>query len=412
MCRLNEQQISDISARLKADQICYSHLFEDLLDHICCDIEDKIEHGIDYNSAYKSVFEKIGLCGLKEIQEATIFYVKLNLIVMKKFMNVMAIAGTILLALTLVFKTMHWPGGSMLMFLGFLVIFLGFFPIGLLNLKKELSLDFLSRKFFMYLIGFITFVETGAALMFAAMQWPGTKYLTIISWALMLFLFFPMLFIQVLKNEKNRIINLGLVIFAFIFIIINIVGSYNKQVSPYNTVSYTLITQELNYYKTAIEDEYILMRKENPRVIDTLSQLVNALESVEQIVNKYQEGILNGETDVYVVSQKFMHKSNIDPWNDNSFRELKTAINNYSVVAMKFSNENKTLKHLIENKLGTGPQTDKLFGNSCMSWEMRTFMSPGTPVGIYTNLQHILKDTYMIKYEVVRNLSKRLAPEL
>jgi hypothetical protein len=94
MYHLSPDEISLVSKRLKADEINYSHLFDDLLDHVCCDIEGYINRGMSYQEASEKTYKQIGLNGLKEIQEATIFYVKLNLIVMKKLMNVLAVVGT------------------------------------------------------------------------------------------------------------------------------------------------------------------------------------------------------------------------------------------------------------------------------------------------------------------------------
>ncbi len=91
MCSLTKRQIEEISTNLHHAGVNYSHLFEDLLDHICCDIESLMLQNMDYKKAYRIVFDKIGFNGLEKIQETTIFYVKLNLMMMKKTMYVLAI---------------------------------------------------------------------------------------------------------------------------------------------------------------------------------------------------------------------------------------------------------------------------------------------------------------------------------
>ena len=83
MCHLNNKQISEITSKLKEEEITYSHLFEDLLDHVCCDVEKEMQQGLKYKEALNNVYDKIGLNGLRKIQEATIFYVKFNLLIMK-----------------------------------------------------------------------------------------------------------------------------------------------------------------------------------------------------------------------------------------------------------------------------------------------------------------------------------------
>jgi hypothetical protein len=76
---------------------------------------------------------------------------------------------------------MHWPGGSMLFFLGSLTLFLGFFPTALLGIRKELKLGFFSKEFAVYVVGFIALFVSGAAILFSMMHWPGARYLIVTS---------------------------------------------------------------------------------------------------------------------------------------------------------------------------------------------------------------------------------------
>ena len=212
---LSQEQISSISGKLKEEGINYSHLFEDLLDHVCCDIEICMQEGLNYTQSSKKTFKRIGLKGLIEIQEATIFYVKLNLVIMKKLMNVLAIIGTVVLTIGLLFKSMHWPGGSILFFLGSITLFLGFFPTALLSLRKELKIAVFSKQFLVYLLGFLSLFATGAAVLFSTMHWPGARIIIVSSWILMMFVFFPIVFYQIIKSEKNKIVSLSLAISSF-----------------------------------------------------------------------------------------------------------------------------------------------------------------------------------------------------
>ena len=112
MHSLTNKQVNAISTKLDKAGINYSHLFDDLLDHICCEVEAYMRQNKSYSNACDIVFKKIGFNGLEKIQETTIFYVKLNLMIMKKLMNVLAIAGTGILAAGLLFKFNHWEGAN------------------------------------------------------------------------------------------------------------------------------------------------------------------------------------------------------------------------------------------------------------------------------------------------------------
>jgi hypothetical protein len=58
MYHLSPDEISLVSKRLKADEINYSHLFDDLLDHVCCDIEGYINRGMSYQEASEKHINK------------------------------------------------------------------------------------------------------------------------------------------------------------------------------------------------------------------------------------------------------------------------------------------------------------------------------------------------------------------
>jgi hypothetical protein len=179
MQHLNEEHITAISNLVHEHEITYSHLADDLIDHICCDIETLMLQGMNYPQASKEIFEKIGLNGLKEIQEATIFYVKFNLLIMKKLMNVLAYSGLSIFICGLLFKFNHWPGGSFLVLISFLLLFLGYLPTALLSIKKENKTKLFSRQHLPYLVGFVTIIETGTSLLFTIFHWPGAQLLIV-----------------------------------------------------------------------------------------------------------------------------------------------------------------------------------------------------------------------------------------
>jgi hypothetical protein len=403
MCRLTEAQISDISNRLNKDRIDFSHLYDDLLDHICCEIESLMEQGTDYTKAYQLVFNKIGLNGLKEIQEATIFYVKLNLIVMKKVMNVLAITGTSILVVSQIFKINHWPGGSILLFLGFLVLLFGFFPFALLSLRKDLSTGLFSKKFVVYLIGFVCLVETGAAFLFTSMHWPGGNYLMIISWVLLMLVFFPLLFVMVIRSNQNRIINISLAIFALMFIGSSIVQTYNRMTNPMNTSEFAFISDELEYYQ-AIANKEIESISQNKldSLTDKLQKFNATFTGLEETITKYQKTLLNGKPDIYEVSQSILHKTPMNPEYDNRLQTLKESIITFNSDAQALCGTNAELAKFINSKFGLNPSSVKDFDNSGLMWEKRYFS--GNETSFYTGLERILKDAYQVKSEIIRNL--------
>ncbi|MFN8206882.1 MAG: hypothetical protein U0T82_05660, partial [Bacteroidales bacterium] len=68
MDSLSLYQIEQISRDVRREDISFSHLLEDLIDHVCCDVEYEMEHGLSFSDAYLKVKQKIGLHGLQKIQ--------------------------------------------------------------------------------------------------------------------------------------------------------------------------------------------------------------------------------------------------------------------------------------------------------------------------------------------------------
>lgn len=392
MHNLNEEQIFDISNRLKADEISFSHLFDDLLDHVCCDVETYMQQGKSYGEAKNIVYNEIGLNGLREIQEATVLYVKFNLLRMKKLMKVMSLVGTPLLLAGLLFKIMHWPGASILFLLGSILLFLGYFPIALLIVRKEKKLNFFSKDFLIYIVGLIVIVETGLAMLFTSLHWPGATVHTIVSVSTMMLVFFPMLVFRILKSERNRIVNLSITLFAFLFSGFFFLVGYIQSTSIYNVIDNVSITEELNYYKTLLHPIEISSETDN--------ELVNAREDVEHYITQYKTVVLGEHESIY---QKVLHiktQQQIDCFYDNSFTSLKAAIQTFQTEALLLADGNEQLSKYIEMKLSTDPT--RIDGYGEIGWNKRMFNGPAGENHIYISLNKLLLTIYQVEYELLR----------
>ncbi|MEP0369004.1 MAG: hypothetical protein ABJN36_05830 [Cyclobacteriaceae bacterium] len=116
MRSLTKAQIDQIKEDLEVQGISFSPLKEELLDHIVCDIELKMDEGLDFDTAWSSVHDQIPDNHFKNIQKETMQLLN------KKF-NPVQISGVIsgcLLATATIFKILHLPGAGLLL-LTFLV---------------------------------------------------------------------------------------------------------------------------------------------------------------------------------------------------------------------------------------------------------------------------------------------------
>jgi gliding motility-associated GldM-like protein len=220
MYNLSKDNVDVIVSLVNNAGITYSHLREDLIDHLCCDIETEINDGSDFHSAYEKVRKKTGLRGLKKIQEDTILLINKKYRIMKNIMKIFGVITLILLAMGSLFKIFHWPFASIQIVLGFFLLVFVFFPATIWVLQKEAK--FQSKTLFT-IITYLSFTFFMVGVLFKVQHWPRAGVLLLTGVASITFLFLPFTLVQNLKqitDKKQRIIHsLG-----YISLIIYILG--------------------------------------------------------------------------------------------------------------------------------------------------------------------------------------------
>jgi len=68
MVELDEQQIGSISVDIDGQGLTYTGLKDELLDHICCQVELAMEKGMTFNEAYQHVKIVMGRKRIRQIQ--------------------------------------------------------------------------------------------------------------------------------------------------------------------------------------------------------------------------------------------------------------------------------------------------------------------------------------------------------
>jgi hypothetical protein len=220
MPEMNLRHIDLISSDIRKQEIAFSHLMDELIDHVCCDVEWEMKQGLDFSEAYRKVKEKIGSRGLKEIQEETLFEVDTKYRKMKNTMKISGIAGTVMLGCAAVIKILHFPGAGILMTLGALITSLIFMPSAMVVLWKESH----SRKqLFLFISAFLTGATFIMGILFKVQHWPASGLLITISVFSAIVLFLPsLLYSKLADNEKSK--KGSVYILGFIGIILYLLG--------------------------------------------------------------------------------------------------------------------------------------------------------------------------------------------
>ncbi len=201
MPELSFQDIDQISNDVRRQEITFSHLADELIDHICCDVEYEMKNGLGFRDAYRSVREKMGHRRLKEIQEETLFAVDTKYRNMKRTMKISAIAGTVMLGFAALFKIMHWPGAGILLTLGAFTLAFVFMPSALTVLWKETHSG---KKLFLYISAFVTAMLFIIGVAAKVQHWPLAALILMVACLSGIFAFIPALLAARLKDQENR----------------------------------------------------------------------------------------------------------------------------------------------------------------------------------------------------------------
>lgn len=201
MPELNLNNIDQISREISNQEITFSHLLEDLTDHICCDVENEMKRGLSFAEAYHVVKKKMGPRRLKEIQEETLYAVDTKYRNMKKMMKISGIAGTILMGFAAMFKIQHWPFAGIMLTLGTLILAFAFLPSALSVLWKETHNR---KKLFLFISAFFAGMFFILGIVFKIQHWPGAGIILSLAAISGIFLFVPALVLSKLTDQENR----------------------------------------------------------------------------------------------------------------------------------------------------------------------------------------------------------------
>jgi hypothetical protein len=200
MPELQQIHIEQISRDIERQNICFSHLAEELLDHLCCDVEEEMVKGLSFPEAYRNVRHKIGKGRLREIQEETLMAVDTKYRNMKNTMKISGVAGTVMMSFAALFRIMHLPGAGILMTLGALVLLSLFLPSSIIVLWKESQSG---RRLFMFISGFVMAAGYIMGILFKVQHWPLAGFMISIAVVSGVLFFLPSLLVFRLSNTDN-----------------------------------------------------------------------------------------------------------------------------------------------------------------------------------------------------------------
>ena len=126
---LTNQHIEYIERNLKLYGIKSHELKEDLLDHICTYIENA--NSDNFDKLYQEALQKFGgYSSFQNLQlETNLQKFAAKSIILKRILNGSGALSALFITVGILFKIMHWPFASILLFSGFIILILFVIPL-------------------------------------------------------------------------------------------------------------------------------------------------------------------------------------------------------------------------------------------------------------------------------------------
>jgi hypothetical protein len=203
MEQLNDSQVTLILDRIIAGGVTDNDLQKDLLDHYCCFIEERLQPGTDFETIYDMAFQHITPDGMHEIQQELNFILNFNKqTIMKRIIYFFGFITLFVISTGIMFKTVHWPGGSVLILISPFLVIATAALLFLNSLKhwKSHSPIYNTRV----VTGFVSALLIANGLIFKLLHYPWGALQVIMGVFLLNLVFLPILFYGLYKQSVDN----------------------------------------------------------------------------------------------------------------------------------------------------------------------------------------------------------------
>ncbi|MFH0757178.1 MAG: hypothetical protein V2B15_07825 [Bacteroidota bacterium] len=209
--------IDDNIDRMKSDLVSrgltYERLMDDILDHVCCMVEENMQEGFDFDSSYERVMGSIGENHLPEIQHQTLLNLDKKYQRMKNFTYVFGLSSALLAIVGAFFKRMHWPGAGILITVGIVLVVLVFLPLYFITSHREQ----VEKKNPIYaIVGYLTIALLLAGALFKLMHWPGAGMMIQVGIGFLIVGFIPLYVVNAFQKGGKKKVQLPYIVMLLV----------------------------------------------------------------------------------------------------------------------------------------------------------------------------------------------------
>ncbi|MCJ8291151.1 MAG: hypothetical protein HRT58_15735 [Crocinitomicaceae bacterium] len=202
MYELSDDQVEYILNNIEKRGVTTEDVRDNILDHVCCIIENEFTVGKDFYKAYEDTIARFYTKELSEIERETENLLTFKYYyAMKRTLKITGLISVILIVLGAIFKVMHWPGAGVMYVSGFAIFCLLFIP---LNIVLQYRDDKKKTDKLVMILGLLLVIAGTFGLLFKVMHWPGASFLFFGSLGLFGLVFIPLYFFTRYRNPDTR----------------------------------------------------------------------------------------------------------------------------------------------------------------------------------------------------------------
>ena len=203
--RITKEEIHFISTTIDESGITIQTLKDDLIDHLCCVVEMKMENDTPFDKAFEEALREVAPHGLDAIQNQTLFLLNSpNKIFMRKIIFMIGFMSAIAVSLGWLFVTLSWPGGRELFNSGFLGLLMLFIPMMAIYRYKIFRPKAVSDKLRIVLGSASGFI-IGLSLIFKVLHLQGADQILVTGVLMFTFGFLPFLFFNLYRKSATNV---------------------------------------------------------------------------------------------------------------------------------------------------------------------------------------------------------------
>jgi hypothetical protein len=195
---LSAEQVEQIRGITDAG-ITIATLRDDILDHLCCQVEGKMAQGSSFESALAEALIELAPNGLAQIQADTINMLQSKNLLMKKFSFVIGAICAISMGIGCVLSLLNFPAGHMIFGLAAFTFIIFFVPLDAIRYLRSSNEPLTARLCHVFNMSSIIILATGV--MSRILFLPGANEMIVAGLILFAGGFLPLQFFRMYKES-------------------------------------------------------------------------------------------------------------------------------------------------------------------------------------------------------------------